>query len=109
MRGPECHPWAEKIFGGSVRVTKNFSEPPAGACAARGCAQVTADENRKARSEKTNQCFSQNGAQRSSFRGTPKVSGRRPGDAPAVSPRCRQDAVSGAGLHRRSGHGLGRR
>lgn len=52
MRGPECHPWAEKIFGGSLRVAKSFSEPSAGACAARGCAQVTADENRKARRRK---------------------------------------------------------
>ncbi len=62
MRGPECHPWAEKIFGGSVRVAKIFSEPSAGACAARGCAQVTADENRKARSENKSMLFAERSA-----------------------------------------------
>lgn len=41
---------------------ENFSEPSAGACAARGCAQVTADENRKARSENKSMFFTERSA-----------------------------------------------
>jgi hypothetical protein len=53
--GPRKFRW-ERASG------ENFSEPSAGTCAARGCAQVTDGEKRKARSENKSMLFTERGA-----------------------------------------------
>ncbi|ANS32656.1 hypothetical protein R1CP_40380 (plasmid) [Rhodococcus opacus] len=72
MRGPECTPWAGEVFAGSLRVAKSCPEPKAGACAARGCTQVTAGQNWLPEGKKRRTLLPC-GAQRSSYQGTPQV------------------------------------
>ena len=71
-------PLGRENFGGSVRVTK-ISRSHRPALAPPGVARRSPPTRIGRPEVKTNQCFSQNGAQRSSCRGTPKVAGRRAG------------------------------
>ena len=70
MRGPECHPWAEKI---SLRACECGLRKFLGALGPASPTIIGRPEG------ETNQCSTQNGAQRRSCRGTPKGAGRRAG------------------------------
>ncbi len=71
-------PLGRENFGGSLRVAK-ISRSHRPALAPPGVARRSPPTRIGRPEVKTNQCFSQNGAQRSSFRGTPKVADRRAG------------------------------
>lgn len=71
-------PLGRENFDGSLRVAK-ISRSHRPALAPPGVARRSPPTRIGRPEVKTNQCFSQNGAQRSSFRGTPKVAGRRAG------------------------------
>jgi len=71
-------PLGRENFGGSVRVAK-ISRSHRPALAPPGVARRSPPTRIGRPEVKTNQCFSQNGAQRSSSRGTPKVACRRAG------------------------------